>query len=234
MVIVCIILVADTKTLFSQHNYSIEEILERCLKSYEGVADYTYLLHKKEMIKGELIEQKNIMCKFRKPLSVYMKWTEGKDKGTESIYVKGKYDNKLMVHLTMLGGVKMSLNPKGYFAMKNNRHSILEANLGHIIELIKKNYDMSKINGEGSITFEGEQILDKKLLLVFKAVFPEGKGYYGHKMFIYIDKQLYLPVKTVVYGWDGELWEMYYYSNIKTNVGLFDKDFDVDNPEYDF
>ena len=228
----CLFLLKGTS--FSQERDFVKKTLKSCFESYSKVEDYTCLLHKKELVDGKIKEQTNIICKFKKPLSVYMKWTKGKGKGTETIYVKGKYNDKLVVHLGILKGFKMSIDPEGKFAMKGNRHSIKEAHIGHILDLIKKNYEMSVERGEGSITFEGEEKLDGRETLLFKALFPENKGYYGHKMFIYIDKPLQLPVKTVVYGWDGSLWEMYHYSNIKVNVGLRSRDFDIENKEYGF
>jgi hypothetical protein len=57
---------------------------------------------------------------------------------------------------------------------------------------------------------------------------------------VYVDKQTRLPVQGELYGWPekaGEyppLLEQYTYSNIKTNVGLTDSDFDPGNRDYRF
>jgi outer membrane lipoprotein-sorting protein len=78
------------------------------------------------------------------------------------------------------------------------------------------------------------QDLDGEKIMLFKAIFPEGKGYYAQRLMISIDAKTYLPIKTEVYGWKDEFLEMYHYSRMKINVGLTDKDFDINNTAYKF
>jgi len=221
--------------LMAAEKISIDTILTKTIASYKQLKDYTCILNKRELVKGSIKEQKNIVVKFKKPLCIYLKWTEGSDKGNEAIYVLGKYKNELQVHMGgFLNVYNFSLDPKGSTAMKNNRHDITEAYIGQIIDLIKNNYDLYKKSHEGSITYEGIQELDGGKIMLFKAIFPKGKGYYAQRMMISIDAKSYLPIKTEIYGWKNEFLEMYYYSKIKINVGLTDKDFDINNPEYKF
>ena len=57
---------------------------------------------------------------------------------------------------------------------------------------------------------------------------------------IYVDKESRLPVQAELYGWpevtgdEPPLLEQYIYTNIKTNIGLVDADFDPQNREYRF
>ena len=57
---------------------------------------------------------------------------------------------------------------------------------------------------------------------------------------IYVDCQSRLPVKSELYGWPANpgdklpLLEEYTYANVKTNVGLSDRDFDPGNRAYRF
>jgi hypothetical protein len=221
--------------LMAAEKISIDTILTKTIASYEKLNDYTCILNKRELVKGKVLEQNNIIVKFKKPLCIYLKWTEGSDKGNEAIYVQGKYKNELQVHM---GGLfnfyNFSLDPKGNTAMKNNRHAITEAYIGQIVYLIKSNFDLYKKSGEGSITYEGIQELAGEKTMLFKATFPASKGYYAHRMMISIDAKTYLPIRTEIYGWENEFLEMYYYSKIKINVGLTTKDFDINNPEYSF
>jgi len=221
--------------LMAEEKISIDTILTKTIASYEQLHDYTCILNKRELVKGKILEQKNIIVKFKKPLCIYLKWTEGSDKGTEAIYVQGKYKNELQVHKGgFLNIYNFSLDPKGKLAMKNNRHNITEAYIGQIVYLIKSNYDLYKKSGEGSITYEGMQDLDGVKTMLFKATFPKGKGYYAQRMMISIDAKTYLPIRTEIYGWQNEFLEMYHYSKIKLNIGLTDKDFDINNPAYNF
>lgn len=211
--------------------YSIEDLLEKCATSFSAIQDYTCTFHKIELIDGELIEEKDILYKFMKPLCFYLKWPSG----SEAIYVQGKYNNKLKFHSgDIFGFIVFSLNPRGSLAMNDNRHPIFESHVGYIINIMETNYNRAKANNELTCTFEGQEVIDGKKTLLLKSVFPKGKNYYGHIIYINIDSELYLPVKIKVFGWEMELLEMYHLSDIKVNVSLSDMDFDVDNPDYDF
>jgi outer membrane lipoprotein-sorting protein len=209
-----------------------DKLLERSIKSYEGVKDYTCLFHKRELVDGKLREEQNIILKFKKPEHFYLKWTKGRNKGIESIFVKGKNNDKLIVHLGgLLSFIKLSIDPIGKLALKNNRHPIMEAGFGHIIHLVEKNYLISRNDKDSFITYEGEKVLSGQKTLLIKAVFPKGKGYYGHIIYVYFDKISFLPIGVTVYGWENEFLEDYRFENIKLNVGLTEKDFNPNNSE---
>ena len=224
-----------TVNAYSQDKIDFDELLNKTVRKYENISDYTCTFHKKELIRGRLIEERNIFLKFKKPPHFYMKWLDGKNKGIEAIYVDGKYNNKLVVHLGgMLSFIKISIDPEGKLAMRNNRHPIMEAGIGQIISIIEKNYRMSKNDTNVFITYEGEHVLSGNKSMLIKAVFPERKEYYGHIIYLYFEKESYLPIKITVYDWENQLIEDYYFEDIKLNVGLTEKDFDTDNPDYDF
>ena len=220
-----------SKSINDTSKYLIEELLKKCIAHYSTIQDYTCVFHKIELVDGELIEEKDITYKFKKPLCYYLKWPSG----SEAIYVLGNYNDKLKYHSgNIFGFIVFSLDPRGYLAMIDNRHSILDSHIGHIINIIKTNYNRAKINKELTTTFEGNKILSGTKTLLFKTIFPENKDYYGHVININFDAELYLPVKIEVYGWAMELLEMYHLSDLRVNVGLSDIDFDVNNPAYEF
>lgn len=211
---------------------SFEEVLKGARAAYDRVEDYTCTFNRKELVDGEVIGERNILMKFRKPHAVYLRWTEGSRKGSEALYVRGRYDDKLIAHTGgLLGFITVRLDPRGAKAMKGNRHPVTEAGIGHLLDLIGENLRRAKENGdEGGIRAEE----DMGGASVFRAVFPPGKGYYAHDIRIRYDDVLRLPVKVTVLGWDNELLEEYEYEGIRVNVGLMDSDFDPDNPCYGF
>jgi len=220
-----------SKSVNDTPKYLIEELLEKCIANYSTIQDYTCIFHKIELVDDELIEEKDIEYKFRKPLCYYLKWPSG----SEAIYMKGNYNNELKFHSgNIFGFIVFSLNPRGNLAMTNNRHSILDSHIGHIINIVNTNYNRAKTNKELTITFEGTKVLNGTQTLLFKAIFPENKDYYGHVININFDAEYYLPVKIEVYGWEMELLEMYHLSDLHVNVGLSDIDFDINNPDYEF
>jgi outer membrane lipoprotein-sorting protein len=209
-------------------------IIDSALERFESISDYTCLFTREELVEGKTYRQTNIIYKFKKPLSVYMKWTEGPEKGIEVIYPNPKRSDKLIAHPGHFNILNLSLDPRGHLAMRNSRHSILESPIGYVLGLIKNNYATSKKNGEGVITHEGEELIEGRKTLIFKAEFPQKDGYYGHRIRINFDEQLLLPLRIVVYDWDGRLLEKYEYSQLKLNTGLTTTDFDVKNPAYSF
>jgi hypothetical protein len=209
---------------------SVGEILKKCNVSYAKVNDYTCFLHRKDLVRGVLKEHTTVLFKFKKPGRYYMKWEKDK---IEAIYAEGKYKNNMVIHGGLLFKfVSIAVKPEA--ALKYNRHTIREADIGHVLTLFETNYNKALKNKDAAIVLEEEEVLDGRSTWRFKAVFPEGRDYYGHIVYIHIDKELSLPIKIAAYGWKGELLEQYYYENLKVNVGLTEDEFDVNNAKYLF
>lgn len=213
----------------------LDDLLQLSLAAYSRVNDYSCTFHKKELVKGDIKESRNLQFKFRKPASYYLKYTEGNDDGLEAIYVHGKYGNKMEVHLGgFFGFFRIAVDPRGSLALKGNRHPVMDAGVGQILSLMEQNYRQAKTDPQSRITLEGETSLNGRKVQLIKAIFPKGRGYYGGKVLVFIDRETSLPVKITVHGWNNEFLEEYQYDNIRLNVGLNDRDFDVKNPEYHF
>ncbi len=215
--------------------YDLDSLMTVVEAKYAQVRDYTCTMAKKELVDGDYVSWKNVTYKHRKSNNYYMKWTEGSMAGMEVIYAGKKYNNKIKSHLGGLLNVKnFDLDPKGTLAMKDNRHSILESDLGFTIQLMKKNLQNAKKLKVGKIEYLKDATVSGRNTMLFKAVFPSGMGFFAATIFIYIDKSLVLPVKFDIYDWDKKLLESYTFSNMKVNTGLKDIDFDINNEEYSF
>lgn len=232
--ICCLFLLCFTPHAHAEQ-FDFDGLLKRSFESYGKVNDYVCLFSKKERIRDSIKEERNILFKYRKPASFYMKWTEGDNRGVEAIYVDGRYNNKLEVHLAGFWRFfRIAVDPHGLLALKNNRHPITEAGIGHLLDLIMTNYHKGKSDPESRITFEGEPLVDGKRTVYVKAVFPKDKGYYGQAVHVYFDQEAMLPVKLTVYGWSNEFLEEYRFESLRLNAGLTERDFDVNNSEYHF
>jgi hypothetical protein len=208
----------------------VEQVIAEARAAYEQLDDYTCTLHKRERVKDKLKEQRDVIFKYKKPSRFYMKWAKD---SVEAIYAEGLYDNRMVIH----GGwlfkfLSVAVDPA--MALKTNRHTLLEADIGHILKVIENNYHLAKRNGDASITFEGVEDLDGREVEVFSGLFPPGKGYYGHRVRVDIDREYRLPIRITVHGWKDELLEMYHYTDLALNVGLTEADFDVANNTYLF
>jgi len=215
---------------FAGPSVDIAAILRKCNAAFAGVNDYSCILHRKDVVNGTMKEHSNVLFQYKKPSRFYMKWLKYK---IEAIYAEGKYNNKMVIHGGLLFNfVSIAVDPKA--ALKYSRHTLPEADIGHILKLVETNYRKAEADKDASVVFEQEEKLDQRMTWRFKAVFPADRDYYGHVIHINIDKELYLPIKIKVLGWKNELLEEYYYEDLKVNVGLTDENFDVNNKEYKF
>ncbi len=214
---------------------TFDEMIATASAAWEKVEAYTCLMHKKENIRGEIVVQNNIFYKFKKQKNYYLKWSEGSYKGMELIYREGAYGNKSVVRLQDgLGFITVKINPEGYLALRNNRHSVWESDIGKTIERIKTNYEKAKRAKEGVFSIEKETLLEGRKTILVKAEFPANKGYYGAVIWLYYDTALSLPVKVIVNDWEGKLLEEYHFAKLNTSAKLSDTDFDINNKSYDF
>ena len=206
------------------------EVVDRAVAAYAKVNDYSCMLARRELLDGKVKEHTTVVFKFKRPARHYMRWPGD---WIEAIYAEGKYDGKMVIH----GGhlfdfVRISVDPKE--ALKYNRHTIKEAGIGHVLDLMMQNYRQTLTNRDASIVVEGEGVVDGRPTWHLRGEFPAGRGYYGHRVFVDVDQESALPVKIEVYGWNDEFLEMYTYTKLKLNIGFTEEDFDVNNPNYKF
>jgi len=221
-------------------------LVDTAAKTWATVKDYTCTFFKQERVKGDLLDKETIAVKFRvKPHSVYMKWIKDPHEGRETLFVKGWNDDEIKAHEGgLLGAVNANLDPRGSMAMKDNRHTVLEAGIGTIINLVKADLELAKANGEGKFEDLGMKTLEGANLRCFKAAFPPEKcktginpekgKYYSPDIMICIDGRTGLPVAIEHKNAKGQLEEYYMNKDLRLNVGLTDKDFDPDNDAYRF
>jgi Protein of unknown function (DUF1571) len=67
-----------------------------------------------------------------------------------------------------------------------------------------------------------------------------GPQFLFHKVKLYIDKELDVPIRFEAYDWPARpgveplLMEEYTYMNLRLNVGLRERDFDHNNAQYSY
>ena len=204
---------------------------------YAGVTDYTAVFHKQQRVGGVLQPEEKTQFKFMKPFSVYMKWIGGSHTGREALFVRGKYHDRLLVHL---GGMAnyfaptMALYPNGMLAMRNNLRPITESGMESTINLIARVCEEARRNGDLTVRYRGEGNVAGRPTHIFERLLPKGKGYTAHLSLLELDKETGYPLSVLSYGWDGELLEKYRYERFRTNVGLTERDFDRGNRAYAF
>lgn len=206
--------------------------------AYAKIRDYTAVLHKRERVRGELMPTEQIEVKFRKPLSVYMKWIAGPNEGREVIYVRGANDGKMIAHKGSFPDVTVSLRPTSSMAMQGNRHPITDVGFGHMIDIVARDARRSALHPEDRVTYVdlGESLVHGAASRCLEQLVPPPAvaRYYAARARLCYAVRTKLPTRVTVWDTGGELLEDYGYAQIRVDVGLGDAEFDPGNPAYKF
>lgn len=222
------------------HTEEVIEILKKAQASYARLQDYTALIHKEEFKDGEKKKDEHTIIKFQKPFKVYLKWLSGKNKGSQLLFVDGKYNNKMIIRkggglLKVFG--TMEMDPDGFWLRKFTKHSIWDVGFKGIIERSSKQFlDAMKNNHIAAAQCTMTEIDGKPAHKVVMVLAPEGEGngYYCRSGILYFDAETYLPIKATFWLWEDDIAEVLTFNEVKLNVGLTEADFDRDNEEYHF
>jgi len=211
--------------------------LTEAKEAYTAVNDYVSTLVVQERLNGDLSPRRVGFFKFKKPFAVYIRWDQGSFAGTRVLYVRGRNDGKMLARRRGLAGlVTLRLDPASKLAMRENRHPITEAGIGHMIEIIGENCTRAITRKEGT----ARRLPDRPDLeppgvryeLIVTAA--ENAGYYCKRAVVTFDPMTHLLVAVRAYDRKGRLIEDYRYLNLRLNVGLTEADFAPENPEYGF
>lgn len=207
------------------------------------VRDYEALFTKRELVNGQLKTQSMLLKLRREPFSVYLLFREP-NAGREVLYVDGKNGNKLLAHegsgvKSLIGTV--SLDPASPEAMDGSRHPITRIGLANLLDAVIGQWESELKYGETAVQYYPNAKLGDVQCKVVESKHPvPRKEFKFHMTRLFIDRTTNLPVRVEQYGWPTKgqtkppLVEEYTYSNLRTNVGLTDADFDPKNKSYSF
>lgn len=184
----------------------------------------------------------SMQVKFRtKPMSVYMLFDKPHE-GREVIYVEGQNGGKLLAHETGLASLigTVSLEPDSPRALSESKHPITNFGMAKLVGGIIRQWEAETRFGECDVV-EGEADLHGMKCRVLDASHPRPRRQFAfHKTRLYIDRASGLPVRVEQYAFPSRpgqkppLVARYTYWDVRPNAGLADRDFDPDNPAYDF
>ncbi len=219
------------------------KLLDKARTAFADVKDYRCIYLRDEFIDNELKENLMILKVRHDPFSVYMEWLGPKSKkNRKAAYIEGQNDNKVVVKDLLT----IKLDPKKSIEMKESRHTILEAGLRNMMEQFQKGWAKEKELKLIEVTLQDATIkvklpdgeVARDCVCVTTVHDPKHKnklvqnGVRFRRTLLYFDKETSLPIRMEGYDWpkgakdrEGQLLERYTYLNIKTNLGLADKDF---------
>lgn len=222
---------------------ALKEIAE-CQAKYRTIADYTCTFYKRERLDGRLTGLHVMTMKVRRdPGSIYIKFQQP-GAGREAIYIAGRNGGKLLAHdvgLNKLLAGTLLLEPTSARAMEDNRHPITDAGIGPLLDTLSTRWALELDPEEAVVTFRDDALVGKRHCRLIEVTHPHRRHrFLHHKVRVYIDKGLGVPIRFEAYDWPkkpdspSNLIEEYTYMDLKLNVGLRDIDFDTANPDYSF
>jgi hypothetical protein len=218
--------------------------IKECQSRFASVNDYTCTFYKRERINGQLTSLYAMSMKARSsPRSIYFKFDEP-NKGREAIYVEGRNDGKILAHdvgFTKFLSGTLEIEPSSARAMENNRHPITDAGIGALIDTVSRRWSVELSPAESLLVFDSNMMIGPRHCLLIESIHPHQQpDFHFHKVRLFIDTELNLPIRFEGYDWPREeggpadLVEEYSYIDLKINVGLGDIDFDIANRQYSF
>lgn len=211
------------------------------LEQLEAVDDYEAVLIKREMIGNEL-RTSQMQIKLREePKSVYLKFVDPHP-GREVIFQPESNDGMMLVHETGIASLvgTLEIDPQGELAMKENRYPINKIGLRNLLSLmIERWLQETEVDGAQIKYYPNATVGDLSCKVLEVSYNQQNEDLRYQTCRLYINAENNLPVRVQNYefnsrGGDPVLVEDYFYSNLRTNVGFADLDFDTANPNYGY
>ncbi len=216
------------------------------LENIRKIEDYSCTFIKRERVDGRLQDHEYFFCKVRhNPFSIYLYFLAPEDvRGQEVIYVEGLNDNHLVAHpigirQRAIGSVQ--LKPDGMIAMRGNRYPLTDAGILNLAEKLIEIGEQDTHFGECEVNFYQGAKLNGRTCTCIQVKHPVPRRNFRYYMArIFVDEELMVPIRYASWSWpktpggEPELVEEYTYLDLKLNNGYTDRDFDPENPEYNF
>jgi hypothetical protein len=219
----------------------------------ENVRDYECRLIKRERMDGKLqlhhFVDVKVRCEQRidgevvKPMAVFMRFlAPAKVKDRRILFVEGENDGKMSVRKGGISfkNVTLNIDPASDAAKRESNYPI--TNIGfdkimeRLIEVATADIKSDPTAANTVVSHFRNAKINNRVCTHLRVVHPEqGEGVLFHEAELYIDSELRVPIRLVVYGFpesDGAekpVLEEYSYVDLKLNVGLTDEDFSEDN-----
>lgn len=211
----------------------------------DKLEDYTAVFDKRELVGGRLLEQTMDMKCRQHPFSVYFRYRSRKEAGREVLFVEGANAGHLLVRergLKSLAGT-LRLKPDALEVMEENRYAITEVGIAKVVEKSLRIWAQELRRDAGNVIVRSvpDARVGRMECEEWRLWRREKRPGFEYRLSrVFFEKTTGLPVHVEQYGWPARnheappLLEEYTYSELRTNVGLTDADFDPQNSAYGF
>lgn len=215
------------------------------------VRDYTCTMVMRERRGGKLKPYHFVETKIRHadpaadtPFSVYLHFQKPSSvAGREVLFLEGRNAGKMLVRRggRRLAYVTTFLDPDSSIALEENRYPVSEMGFLNLVDRLVEVMREDMQHGECSVQFFQNAKIGDSVCTRVIVEHPHPRDHFRyHRAMVFIDEENHLPLAYGSYLWPEQeggapvLVEEYMYTNVKLNVGLTDKDFDRENPAYQF
>jgi Protein of unknown function (DUF1571) len=212
-------------------------LLTEARDCFQNVRDYECRLIKQERIKGTLLPQSVMFVKVRnKPFSVFLRCeSPAADRGMEVCYVEGRDQGMMRVHPPRILGVLgfWSVDPHDARAFEKNRHCIIDAGLGTLLENTARYWERERRLNKTLVRITNDEVAGRACTRI-ETIHPECDRvhFYGCRCVLWLDNETHLPAGAETYDWpvrnsleESVLLESYRYLGLRCNIGLGASDF---------
>ncbi len=234
-------------------NYALD-FARTAKQRMEEIQDYTCSLVKRERVDGMLGGSQGMHVKIRHerkegdtvtvPFSVFLAFLKPeKLAGREVLFVANQNQGDLIARR---GGrrspnMTIQLPIDSPMAMDGNRYPIVEIGFQNLTMRLIEVLETEQKFGKGKIDIYPGAKVNGRLCTHFRLTQEQKRpGLTYFQAEVSVDDELGLPILFRSYDWPSKegdepiLLEEYFYKDVKLNVGLTDRDFDINNPEYHF
>jgi hypothetical protein len=209
--------------------------LENCIhRCNQDVHCYRLKFHKRERINGKLNDPEEIDVCFReKPYGVLFRWKEGARKADAALYVEGENDGKLLVvphgRLSKAFAGIVKRDPEGTDAKSSGRYPLTQFGMKDAALRALASWKAAKADDALHVELLGEEKVkqcgDRTCWVLKRSKYkaPETDGIV--ETTLYIDKETWLQVGSVVRSEGGKLVGEYFFRDIQLNPKFDDETF---------
>jgi hypothetical protein len=202
--------------------------LEACLRRYQrDVKGYACNFAKHERVGGKLQDPEEIDVAFREqPYSVLFIWEKGARQAERTLFVEGENDGNMLARpagrfARRIAGDVVSRDPDGREALRGGRYSIKGFGMKNGMARAYRTWKTAEEKGTLHVELLGEKRVkeagDRLCYVVHRTKYekPEEDGVAD--CVLYVDKETWLQVGSVLKDKDGDLIAEYYFRDIKLN-----------------
>jgi hypothetical protein len=201
--------------------------LEMCIERYDKqVEGYSCIMEKRERVDGKLQNREIVEACFREhPYSVFMHWTEGAPRADRVLYVKGENNDKMLARpkgaiARAIAGDVVKRDVDGPEAKRSGRYNLLQFGMKNAMTRTLAAWQAARQHGQLSIEYRGVNELREvggrpcyTLARAGESATESGVA----ASTIYIDRDTWLQVGSVLTGKDGQLVGQYFFRDIHIN-----------------